>query len=486
MSSIVIENLLGQNRIAVVGHGADAPLDHFFIERHSDWNSYGEIYIGRVDQIKAGMQVAFLDIGADKNGLLHASDILPNPDKLPIEKLLKNGQEVLVQVKKEAVGTKGARLTTKFWLTGHYLVLLPTEDRIFVSKKIKSKKQVEVFEELLADPIQDRYGVIVRTEAKEADPEAVLRELAYLIRQWEKISRPIHKAPKLLFKDQGPIINTIRDYYSSAETEEIILNNNTHLEEIQTYFRSYFPDDLDKIRMAGQLNVFEELNLEKKISELYARKVWLKSGGSVVIDTTEACTVVDVNSGKYTGKKDPEETILKINLEATETIANQIRLRNISGIILIDYINIEREDHKNAVIKRWKELSYKDKVRFQVVGFTELSILQITRKQQGKSVADLNRQICPMCNGTGDIYSQEAFFYKCLSKIEHDMSLLEHNRYRIVISPHLYQVVKEMNYFQAGKTFDRMLEEYYKVKVYLEVDLSNEFDQVFILPVIDN
>jgi ribonuclease G len=238
--------------------------------------------------------------------------------------------------------------------------------------------------------------------------------------------------------------------------------------------------------MAGRLNIFEELNLEKKIHELYARKVWLKSGGSIVIDTTEACTVIDVNSGKYTGSKNPDETFLTLNLEATEVIARQIRLRNISGIILIDYINIERSEDKDVVLKRWKELARKDKVRFQVVGFTELSILQITRKQQGKSVAVLNRQVCPMCYGTGDIYSQEAFFYKCLAKIENDMVLLEYNRYRLVISPFLYQVVHELKHFQAGKTFDRMLEEYYKVKVYLEVDQNNEFDQIFILPVLDN
>lgn len=482
MNSIVIETLLGQNRIAVVGDGPDAPLDYFFTDRHSDWNSYGEIYMGRVEQIKAGMQAAFVNIGAEKNGLLHAGDVHPNPDNLPIEKLLKSGQEILVQVKKEAVGGKGARLTTKFWISGHFLVLLPTEERVFVSKKIRKKEQSELWKKVIGSRLDAKAGAIVRTEAKGADPLLVLRELEYLMDRWKRISRPIHIAPKLLYKDGGPVINTLRDYYSSQKTEEVVLNNDTYLEEIQDYFKTYFPNELHKIRMAGRLNVFEELNLEGKINELYARKVWLKSGGSIVIDTTEACTVVDVNSGKYTGKKNQEETILKINLEATDAIASQVRLRNISGIILIDYINIEREEHKAAVLKRWKELASKDKVHFQVVGFTELSILQITRKQQGKSVADLNRQPCPMCNGTGDIYNQEAIFYKCLAKIEHDMELLEYNQYRIIISPYLYQVVREMNYFQAGKSFDRMLEEYYKVKVYLEVDQSNEFDQIFVLP----
>lgn len=486
MSSIVIENLLGQNRIAVVGDGPEAPLEVFFTDRQSDWNSFGEIYLGRVEQIKAGMQVAFVDIGAEKNGMLHASDIHPNPEKRPIEELLKNGQEILVQIKKEGIGTKGARLTTKFWMSGHYLVLLPYEDRVYISKKIKGKAAGDAWKELLEPLLQGNHGVIVRTEAKDADPQEVQRECTYLLEQWASMSRSIHQAPKLLYKDQGPVLNVIRDYYSSARTEEIVLNNDTYLEEIKTYFKTYFPQEIHKIRKANRLNVFEEMNLEKKINELYSRKVWLKSGGSIVIDNTEACTVVDVNSGKYTGSKDPDETILNINLEATEAIANQIRLRNINGIILIDYINIQREDHRQAVLKRWKELSKKDKVRFQIVGFTELSILQITRKQQGKSVADLNRQICPMCNGTGEIYTQEAFFYKCLTKIEHDMSLLEHNRYRILISPYLYQVVREMNYFQAGKTFDRMLEEYYNVKVYLDVDQSNEFDQIFIMPANDN
>nr|WP_225877815.1 Rne/Rng family ribonuclease [Alkalibacter mobilis] len=475
---------MGQNRIAVVGDEKPGQIDYFFTERESDWNSYGEIHMGRVEQIKPGMQVAFVNFGAEKNGLLHVSDIHGNYEKMPVEKLLKSGQEIIVQIKKEAVGTKGARLTTKYWLPGHYTVLLPTDDRVYVSKKIRRKDVSENLKEFAESVIPEGMGLILRTEAKDGTHEVIQKEIEYLCSKWRNINRNIHMAPKLLYKDRGPVINAIRDYYT-VNTEEIVLNSEVYLEDIREYFKFYFPEDIHKIRMAGKLNIFEELNLEKQINELYARKVWLKSGGYIIIDHTEAFHVIDVNSGKFTGGKDPEETVLKINLEATETIADQMRLRNLSGIILIDYINIESEEAKKAIIKKWHQMLKRDKVRFKVVGFTELSILQITRKQQGKSIANINRHICPVCNGTGEIYNQEAFFYKCLSKLESDMELLEHNIFKILISPHLKAVMDDIEYFGTGLTFNRMLEDFYGVKVNLEVDINNEFDQILILPQID-
>lgn len=478
MNNIVIETMMGQNRIAVTRQGS---LEHFFTDRESDWSTYGNIYIGRVEQIKPGMQVAFVNIGGEKNGLLHLSDIYPNPDKLPIDKVIKKGQDIIVQVKKEAVGTKGARLTTKYWISGHYLVLLPTEEKIYMSKKIKNKEEIKRLKGYLDGIKPVDVGVILRTEAEGASLDLIEKELDYLMGKWRLLNSRIHIAPKLLFKDKGPVIKVIRDYYTT-KTDQVVLNSDAYIEEVKDYFSNYFPDDMHKIKLVQKLNIFDDYDLEPQIKELYARKLWLKSGGYIIIDNTEAFTVIDVNSGKFTGHKDPEETIARINLEATEVIAHQMRLRNLSGIILIDYINITKEKQKEKIIKKWREMSARDKVRFKLVGFTELSILQITRKQEGKSIVNINRQTCPLCDGTGDVYNQEALFYKCLAKIENDMYLLNHNRFKIIISPYLKNVIDEHKHFGHGFSFDQMLEDFYKVKVEIEVNINNEFDQVAIIP----
>ncbi|NTW73119.1 MAG: Rne/Rng family ribonuclease, partial [Eubacteriaceae bacterium] len=378
MNRIIVETMMGQNRIAVTEEGQ---LTNFFIDRETDWNNYGDIYLGRVEQIKPGMQIAFVKIGSEKNALLHLSDIYPNEKELPIDKVIKRGQDIVVQVKKEAVGEKGARLTTKYWISGHFIVLLPTEEKVYISKKIKAKSEIKRLKDYVEEIKPVDVGVIIRTESEGASFESIEKELLYLIDKWRRINGTIHTAPKLLFKDNGLVINSIRDFYTNR-TDEVIVNSLGFQEEITDYFNNYFPEDLEKVKLVRKLNLLEDMGIEKQIEQLYARKLWLKSGGYIIIDHTEAFTVIDVNSGKFTGTKNPEETILKINLEATEVIADQMRLRNISGIILIDYINIQKDREKDIIMKKWKEMALKDKVRFKVFGFTELSIMQITRKQE--------------------------------------------------------------------------------------------------------
>ncbi|HCX65870.1 MAG TPA: hypothetical protein DHN33_11760 [Eubacteriaceae bacterium] len=481
MNRIIIETMMGQNRIAVTRKDV---LEHFFIERETDVGNYGNIYLGKVEQIKPGMQCAFVNIGSDKNALLHVSDIEPNPGEWPIQKLLKQGQDLVVQVRKEEIDGKGGRLTTKYWLSGHFIVLLPTDNRVYVSKKIKDTPHVKMLKEEAQRLKDDDVGMILRTEAANVDFQLIEKEYRYLMQKWRRVNSKIHYPPKLLLKDKGPVLKTIRDYYT-AEIDEIVLNEDTYLPEIEDYFESYFPDQIDKIKVKRRLNLFGSLGIEEQVKRLYARKVWLESGGYVIIDKTEAFTVVDVNSGKFTGRKSQEETNMKINLEATEVIADQLRLRNISGIILIDYINLNLDSSKERLLKKWRQMREKDKVSLTVVGFSDLSLLELTRKQQGKSISNINQQTCPMCNGSGHIYSQEEFFYRCLWKLDQDLSLLEQNRIKIVISPYLKAVIDEMNYFQAGYTFDQMLEEFYNISVQVEVSINQEFDQMILLPLND-
>lgn len=254
MNNIVIETMMGQNRIAVTRQGS---LEHFFTDRESDWSTYGNIYIGRVEQIKPGMQVAFVNIGGEKNGLLHLSDIYPNPDRLPIDKVIKKGQDIIVQVKKEAVGTKGARLTTKYWISGHYLVLLPTEEKIYMSKKIKNKEEIKRLKGYLDRIKPVDVGVILRTEAEGASLDLIEKELDYLMGKWRLLNSRIHIAPKLLFKDKGPVIKVIRDYYTT-KTDQVVLNSDAYIEEVKDYFSNYFPDDMHKIKLVQKLNIFDD------------------------------------------------------------------------------------------------------------------------------------------------------------------------------------------------------------------------------------
>lgn len=462
----------GQICIAIT---KDNKLDHFFIERATGSEHYGNIYIGRVEQIKPGIQAAFVNIGEGKNGLLHQKDIHPNDENLPIEKCIKKGQELIVQVKKEAIGDKGPRLTTKCSLSGHFLVLLPMEKKIYISKKIKNTDEKNRLKNIVKNLKDQDYGLIVRTEAEGAEEENIKRELDYLLSKWKKVN-PIEIAPKLLLRDSCIIDRMIRDYYNE-EIDEIIVNGKEILEELERYFSTYFLESVGKIKYIEQSYLLNYCGLEDQVNELFDRRVWLDSGGYIVIDYTEACTVIDVNSGKFTGHNNMEETFLQINLEATEVIANQIRLRNIGGIIIIDYINIKKIEEQKIVTEYLEKCLEKDKLKTKVYGFTELCILQMTRKQQGKRLNRIQTEECRVCAGTGFLPKQEVLFYKIMSIIERNKNLLNQKNLSLKVNPYLKELIAEKR-DKNEKNVVQMIEEYYKVKVEIEVGAFMEFDEI--------
>lgn len=466
MNRMIISTDIGRIQVAIT---EDNMLEHYFTEKETEWNNYGDIYIGRVEQIKPGIHGAFVNIGQEKNALLHISDIIPNSNNLPINKIIKQGQEILVQIKKEAVGEKGARLTTKFSLTGHFIILLPTEEKVFISKKITDKTEIDRLKCAIINEKPDDLGVIIRTEAKGVEVDTLVRELNHLIKSWRNIKN-IEKAPKLLYKEENIVFKTIRDYYSQ-QIDEIIIGDQEIFKDVNEYFNIYFPNDTSIIKYSSESDLFEKFKLYFQISELYKRKLWLKSGGHIVIDYTEAFTVIDVNSGKFTGHKNMNETILKINLEATEVIADQIRLRNISGIILIDYINIQKEKDQKKILNRWDELLKKDKVRTKVYGFTQLFILQITRKQQGKSLHQMNYEECRICEGSGLILNQEALFNECLRLIKDKEYLVKGKQVILKVSSLLKSLINEIEVNNKQYSFVQMMWDVHKVKVILEEDI---------------
>lgn len=462
----------GQICIAIV---KDNKLDHFFIERATGTEHYGNIYIGRIEQIKPGIQAAFVNIGEGKNGLLHQKDIHPNDQNIPIEKCVKKGQEVIVQVKKEAIGDKGPRLTTKCSLSGHFLVLLPMEEKIYISKKIKNIDEKNRLKKIAKNLKGQDYGLIVRTEAEGAEEENIKRELDYLLSKWKKVN-PIEMAPKLLLRDSSIVGRMIRDYYNEA-IDEIIVNGKEILEELERYFSIYFLESVGKIKYVEQSYLLNYCGLEEQVNELFDRKVWLKSGGYIVIDYTEACTVIDVNSGKFTGHNNMEETFLQINLEATERIANQIRLRNIGGIIIIDYINIRKMEEQKIVTDYLEKCLERDKIKTKIYGFTELCILQMTRKQQGKRLNRIQKEDCRVCTGTGFLLKQEVLFYRVMSMIERNKDILNKGKVFLKVSPYLKELILEKRE-RNEENLVQMIQEYYKVKVEMEVGAFMEFGEI--------
>lgn len=398
----MIINTLGHLSQVIITENKE--LLDYFIEDKSDKDNLGNIYMGRVEQIIVGMDAAFINIGEEKNALLHNVDILPNPDKLPINKLIKQGQEIIVQVKKVAIGDKGARVSMKLSISGNFLILLPNEKKVFISKKIIDTNIASKLKKYINN-IKPNMGVIIRTEAQGVDEDTISREMQHLVNKLKKLNN-FEKAPKLLLRDENIIFKSIRDYYTE-EIEEIVCNDINVMLELKEYFGIRYPLDIGKIKIIDNIKL-KEYSITGQINNLYKRKLWLQSGGYIIIDYTEAFTVIDINSGKFTGKKNFSETSLSINLEATELIANQLRLRNISGIILIDYINIKSKEYQNIILEKWAEKISKDKITTKIHGFTELSILQITRKQQGKSLHQKNHILCPLCEGTGFIEDESS------------------------------------------------------------------------------
>ena len=473
INRLIIDARNGQIRVALVRND---DLDHFFIERETtNAHNYGSIYMGRIEEIKPGIQAAFINIGVGKNGILHANDLYFNSDNLPIEKCLKKGQELVVQINKEAFADKGPKLTTKVSLSGYYLVLLPMEQGVYFSKKIGDKKEKQRLKAIVQQLNTRGFGLIVRTEAEGAEVEGLKKELDYLLTRWNKVN-PVEIAPKRLLKDVSIVERMLRDYYN-GEIDEILVNDKDVFDEIQDYFRVYFPNELKKINFIDKLDLISYSGMETKVSKLFERKVWLRSGGYIVIDYTEACTVIDVNSGKFTGYHDKEKTFLKINLEATEEIANQIRLRNIGGIIIIDYINVKRKEEQKSINDYLKRCLQKDKSITKVYGFTDLCILQMTRQQQGKRLSTIQMEECPLCNGRGLIENQEVLFYRAISIIERNQNLLQQEAITVNVDPHLKELLlaKVENH---EENFVQRVEEHYNIRIQIESNPYLKFGEI--------
>ncbi len=345
----------------------------------------GNIYIGIVKDIVPGMQAAFVDIGTEKNSFIHVKDVVPQVDEKiekridkKIKDVVKSGEKILIQIQKDSNEKKGARTSTHIKLTGKYVILMPNTNIVTISQKIENDKERERLLEIVKKVLPENTGAIVRTAALKKNGEEIEKDLNQLVEKWKKIKAKFDKAPnkpQLLFKSPSFLEKLILDLPEN-KIEKIEVNEQKEYEEI----RKMLDDVNEKISLELSENIFEKYELEKQIEKTKQRKIWLNCGGFITIDQTEALVAIDVNSGKFTGKSTLEETVYKVNYEATIEIAKQLRLRDIGGIIIIDYIDMQKQENKEKIEKLLKESLKQDRAKTQVEGFTKLNLMELTRK----------------------------------------------------------------------------------------------------------
>lgn len=345
----------------------------------------GNIYLGIVKDIVPGMQAAFVDIGTEKNSFIHVKDVIPQVDEkiekrpnVKIRDVLKTNQKILIQIQKDSNDKKGARTSTHIKLTGKYLIFMPNTNIVTISQKIENEKERERLLNIIKEELSENTGVILRTAAEKKSREELKGDLEQLIKKWNKIKAKFEKGtdkPELLYKSPSIIEKMILDL-PEDRIERIEVNDQKEYDEI----KQILADVNENIKIEKEENLLEKYELEKQIEKSKQRKIWLNCGGFITIDPTEALVAIDVNSGKFTGKSTLEDTIYKVNYEATLEIARQLRLRDIGGIIIIDYIDMLKEENKEKIEKLLKEALKSDRAKTQVEGFTKLNLMELTRK----------------------------------------------------------------------------------------------------------
>ncbi len=405
-------------RVAVVEDGTPVEL---YVEQEGSERLVGNIYLGKVQNVLPGMQAAFVDIGLEKNAFLYAGDVFSPgdaydelesiPETKKIGDMLKPGQSVLVQVAKDPIGTKGARVTTHLTLAGRSLVLMPTVDYVGVSRRIEKEEERNRLRKIIKELKPKDVGIIVRTASAGRTKEAFQEEIESLQKLYSEIQTKAKKvkAPKLLHEEQSLLFRTVRDLLMK-DVDRVFVNDIPTFEKIKEIADVMAPKLKPRILYKDSEALFDRYDTESKIDKALSRKVWLKSGGYLIIDRAEALTVIDVNTGKFVGKDNLEKTITATNCEAAEEIALQLRLRDIGGIVIIDFIDMETEAHRQLVLQTLKNAMHDDHTRSHVFGFTHLGLVELTRKKTGRSIGDTLKVTCPCCEGEAKVLSPYSVF----------------------------------------------------------------------------
>lgn len=440
-----------------VGLVEDQTLVEFNIERPSEKSLVGNIYKGKVVKIVPGINSAFLDLGLERTAFLFGDDLVPSGDiewgrevaPSNLQEILKEGQEILVQVTKEPLGQKGARVSTNLTLPGHYLVFLPYFQHVGISRKIKDEAARKTLREIVERLRPPDTGWIIRTAALEADEESLKREMEFLLCLWEEIKEKSKKvkAPSLVYEELNIAFRAIRDLFTK-EISSIVVDDKEFYQKLHDFLERYFPEFLPALELyEGKEDLFYVQGFQVDVKKLLARKIWLKSGGFIVIEPCEAFTAIDVNTGRYLGEGELEETVLKINLEAAQEIAYQLRLRNIGGLIVIDFIDMEDPKHQELVLETLKNALKKDKAKHSFLPITAFGLLQMTRERRRDSLYELFYETCPLCGGEGKIKSKRTIFYEILRRILKMGPHLKNKKLEIEVHPSLTEIIGEEIYY---------------------------------------
>ncbi len=471
---IICNDTAHETRVALVEEGN---ITELFIERAGASDSTGNIYKGRVQRVLPGMQAAFVDIGLSQAAFLYVNDILAdnhkemesifepgdlNPDdpeavmpdksvpaagrnksEINIIDLITDGQEMLVQVAKSPIGTKGARITSHISLPGRFLVLMPTSSHIGISRRIEDEDERNRLKSMVGELRQDNLGYIVRTAAEGVDMDKVAQEMIFLKKLWAGVQRKYQNAPtpSLIHQELDIRLRAVRDLLLH-EAETLIIDSRTGYQEILSFLDTFMPNLKGSVQLYDDNEpVFDAFNLEGDISRALKKKVWLKSGGYIVIEHTEALVAIDVNTGRYVGKHNLEETILKTNLEAVKEIAYQIRLRDIGGIIIIDFIDMEKTSNQEKVFSALCKAFFKDRSKTHILPMSDMGLIQMTRKRIRKPLARLMCEPCFYCEGEGHLLSGQALCYNINRDILRQAKDMVGNGLTLRVNPHIAELL---------------------------------------------
>ena len=455
-SEILINVTQGEIRVALLEGGQ---VVEFYVERKRDASLVGNIYKGKVVKILPGMQSAFVDIGLEKAAFLYVGDIKTEKDEfaplfedketddsmdfllrrrrseMSIDEVLQEGQELLVQVSKDPIGSKGARVTSYLTFPGRYLVLMPDVEHVGISRRISDEEERERLKTLVSGIKPEGYGLIIRTASENSHEEEIRKDLEFLLLLWETLKKKKDKVPVrgLLYGDLDLVFRSVRDLMTQ-NVERFIIDSAEEYNRITEFVKAYFPKLLDKIELYEETEpIFDAFGLELDIARAIGRRVWLKSGGYIVVDQTEAMTVIDVNTGKFVGKEGLEDTILKTNLEAVKEIAYQIRLRNLGGIIIVDFIDMDKLENREKLFNAFTEAMKKDRAKNTILHISELGLIQMTRKRVRENLGRTLCATCPYCEGKGFVKSPDTLCYEILRTIK---KMARHGSTKIIITAH--------------------------------------------------
>ena len=444
MSEEILINVTPQEtRVAVIENGVTQELH---IERTSARGLVGNVYMGKVVRVLPGMQSAFVDIAGDRAAFLHVADIWGNrygghngESGPPIERLLSEGEKLMVQVVKDPLGTKGARLTTQVSIAGRLLVYLPQDEaHIGISQRIEDQEERALLRDKLQHmlPPDEKGGFIMRTMAETATDAELASDLDYLRKLWTGIQECARTAAPLtlLYQDLNLGMRVLRDFVGD-ETTRIVVDAEEVYRAMKAFARDYTPANVERIsHYQGERPLFELYGVEDEIEKALARRVDLKSGGYLIIDQTEALTTVDVNTGGFVGGRNFDDTIFKTNLEAAQVAARQLRLRNLGGIIIIDFIDMDTEEHRNAVLNEFRKALARDRTRMTVNGFTQLGLVEMTRKRTRESLAHVLCEPCPVCQARGELKTPQTVCYQILRELTREARQFDAREFRILAS----------------------------------------------------